>query len=69
MIINQAKNLRTNNPHMSREHVLRSFQYPAIWNALMALHQFIDAPMHLIFQGIIKSVIEMISEWLTPLAT
>ena len=68
IIINQAKNLRTNNPHMSREDVLRSFQYPAIWNAPLALNQFIDAPMHLIFQGIIKSVIEMISDWLSPLS-
>ena len=68
MIINQAKHLRTNDPHMSCEDVLRSFQYPAIWNAPMALNQFIDAPMYLIFQGIIKSVIEMISDWLSPLS-
>ena len=69
IIINQAKTLRTHHPNMTREQVLRSFQYPAIWNAPMALNQFIDAPMHLIFQGIIKSVIEMISDWLTPLSS
>ena len=69
IIINQAKQLRLNDQKMSRENVLRSFQYPAIWNAPIALNQFIDAPMHLIFQGIIKSIIEMISDWLSPLST
>lgn len=68
IIINQATHLRTTNPNLPCEHVLRSFQYPAIWNAPIALNQFIDAPMHLIFQGIIKSIIEMISNWLTPLS-
>ena len=68
IIVNQAKILRTTNQNLPREVVLRSFQYPAIWNAPIALNQFIDAPMHLIFQGIIKSVIEMISDWLSPLS-
>ena len=69
VIINQAKQLRKNHPHLSRDEALRTFQYPAIWNAPFALNQFIDAPMHLIFQGIIKSIIEMISDWLSPLST
>ena len=69
IIINQAKQLRLNDRNMTRENILRSLQYPAIWNAPIALNQFIDAPMHLIFQGIIKSIIEMISDWLSPLST
>ena len=68
-IINPAKELRSKNPNMSRKDILQSFRYPAIWNAPIALNQFIDAPMHLIFQGIIKSIIEMISDWLSPLST
>ena len=31
---------------------------PTAWNAPISLRQYIDTPMHLLFQGIVKSVIE-----------
>ena len=67
--IAQAKTLREMNPNYTHEEILNKFEFPHIWQSPIKLHQFIDAPMHLIFQGIVKSVIEMISEWLIALST
>ena len=38
--------------------------YPSLWINNIELDQCIDTPMHQIFQGLIKSSIKLISEWL-----
>ena len=67
LIIAPAKMLRVNSPNHTYDEVIKKFKYPVLWDCPIALNQYIDAPMHLLFQGIIKSLIEMISEWLTAL--
>ena len=39
-------------------------KFPPMWNGPFTMEQNIDTPMHLLFQGIIKSVFEMTFEWL-----
>ena len=68
IIIDQAKTLYSLNPNLSHDEILASFKYPSIWDCPIKLNQYIDAPMHLIFQGIVKSLIEMISDWLSGLS-
>ena len=68
-IIAQALDLRAQSTNFTCEELLNKFQYPHSWDSPIQLNQYIDAPMHLIFQGIIKSLIEMISEWLSALST
>ena len=68
-IIPQAAALREENSDYTCDEVINKFQYPHLWNGPIQLNQYIDAPMHLIFQGIIKSLIEMINEWLSALST
>jgi hypothetical protein len=38
---------------------------PAIWTRLFTLAQHLDAPMHLIFHGILKGICRLIANWLT----
>jgi hypothetical protein len=44
---------------------LDDWQPPAIWNRNATLAQHLDAPMHLIFHGIVKGMCPMTLEWLT----
>ena len=39
-------------------------KFPPMWNGLFTMSQNIDTPMHLLFQGIIKSVFDITFEWL-----
>ena len=39
-------------------------KFPPMWNGPFTMDQNIDTPMHLLFQGIIKSVFEITFEWL-----
>ena len=44
------------------------FEYinlPVIWTSGIKLHQCIDTPMHQLFQGIVKSIFDLTSDWLT----
>ena len=41
-----------------------ALKFPPMWTAPFALENNIDTPMHLVFQGIIKSVTEITFEWL-----
>ena len=68
-VIAKAQSLREENPNYSQNELLTKLTFPKLWSCPIKLNQYIDAPMHLIFQGIIKSLIEMISEWLTALST
>ena len=42
-----------------------NFHIPTMWNSTVELTQYIDTPMHLIFQGILKSVVEISFAFLT----
>ena len=43
--------------------------YPVHWNCGASLDQCIDTPMHQIFQGVVKSIIEKTMSWLTKKGT
>ena len=38
---------------------INKFYVPTMWTSTVKLKEYIDTPMHLIFQGVIKSVIEI----------
>ena len=38
--------------------------FPPLWNTDTQLHQYIDLPMHLLFLGVTKSIIDFTFEWL-----
>ena len=40
-------------------------KYPSSWNTGIELHQYLDTPMHLLFQGICNSVLEMAYSYFT----
>ena len=44
---------------------ITSFYIPTMWTSTVTSKQYIDTPMHLIFQGIVKSVIEFSFLFLT----
>ena len=44
--------------------VLEPWSPPAIWSRSVSLSQHLDAPMHLIFHGIIKGIGPYLKEWL-----
>ena len=39
--------------------------YPVLWTSGLTLDQCIDTPMHQLFQGIVKTIVEETSDWLT----
>ena len=45
--------------------ILEPWSPPAIWNRSFTLSQHLDAPMHLIFHGVIKGFCGYLKEWLT----
>ena len=46
------------------KNILDSIRFPAMWTSLFRLEQSIDTPMHLLFQGITKAIIEESKEFL-----
>ena len=56
-IITQALELKEKNPN--HPNPSNTLQFPPYWSMNIKLYQCIDTPMHLLFQGIIKSVIEI----------
>ena len=38
--------------------LLENFKYPSLWKSNIKLDNFIETPMHHIFEGIVKSIIE-----------
>ena len=40
------------------------YREPAAWNSDLDLVNYVDAMMHMIFLGIVKDVLELVSEWL-----
>ena len=39
--------------------------FPVLWTSSSTLDQCIDTPMHQIFQGVVKSIVEETADWLT----
>ena len=56
-IIQDASNLKLKHPN--HQDPVSTLEFPPYWCMDINLHQCIDTPMHLLFQGIIKSVIEV----------
>ena len=46
------------------KNILNTIPYPAMWTSMLRLEQSIDTPMHLLFQGIAKAIIEESKEFL-----
>jgi hypothetical protein len=42
----------------------KKWKPPAFWNRNVPMERFVDAPMHLLFLGITKTIVTMIHEWL-----
>ena len=40
--------------------IISHLETPAMWSNLLTLYQFIETPMHLIFEGLVKSSIELL---------
>lgn len=40
------------------------WKFPAVWRRGVSLHQHIDVAMHLLFLGIVKTVMQQIQEWM-----
>ena len=61
-IVELAESYKKNLP-VSKS-ILNVIKVPAMWNSIFRLEQCIDTPMHLLFQGITKSLIEESKEYL-----
>ena len=42
-------------------------EYPSSWTSQVQLDQYLDVPMHLLFHRINKSMLELISEYLSKI--
>ena len=52
----------TRSPGLSIESIVetvQSYTYPSMWETCLDIEQFIETPMHLLFEGIVKSLIEI----------
>ena len=61
-VIDVAKALRRQN--LNHTNIYHHLKFPPMWNGPFAMHQNIDTPMHLLFQGITKSLFDITFEWL-----
>ena len=41
-------------------YILRDLEIPPMWSGLLTLDQFIETPMHLLFEGLVKSSLELL---------
>ena len=53
------------NPSLIRNNIYEHLKFPVHWSCGITLDQCIDTPMHQLFQGIVKSVMEKTMSWLT----
>ena len=49
---------KNNEKEQNIAELVQNLHFPSSWISLVKLNQYIDTPMHLLFQGIVKSVIE-----------
>ena len=52
-------------PNFDEDNLFDYINYPVMWTSGLSLRQCIDTPMHQLFQGIVKSIFEITSDWLT----
>lgn len=57
-VIDVAKNLQQNQLKHEND-IFSELNFPPFWTGPYSLMQNIDTPMHLLFQGITKSIIEI----------
>ena len=67
-IVKHAYNYRDDD-NLSLQDCLNDFEIPSFWNGPHSLSQCVDAPMHLLFLGILKSIMTLTTDWLTGLPT
>ena len=63
-VFNVARRLRKN-PNYSNSNVYSQLSFPSHWTSGLTLDQCIDTPMHHLFQGIVKSIMDLTIDWLT----
>ena len=63
----ENRNTDANNLRNSSNDV-NAIKYPALWESTMSLHQCIDTPMHLIFQGVTNSIISITTDYLKTIS-
>ena len=61
-IVSKAKELHQRNPN--HPNPSSTIVFPPLWNTCNELDHYIDLPMHLLFLGIVKSIIELTFQWL-----
>lgn len=61
-IVKKAKELYLSNPNHPNPSTTMTF--PPLWNIGTQIYHYIDLPMHLLFLGIVKSIIEFTFDWL-----
>jgi len=49
----------------SNPELFKMWEFLALWECGVCLHQHIDVAMHLLFLGIMKTTIQLIQEWMT----
>lgn len=61
-IIDKAMMMYRTTPNHT--HYQTELHYPALWTSRITLDQCIDTPMHHLFEGVIKTLIDHIAIWL-----
>ena len=61
-IVKKAIEFRKNKTHTNI--AMGDLKFPSLWTSGLDLTQCIDTPMHQIFMGMIKNLIELVADWL-----
>ena len=64
-IYSVATKLRKDKTTISSSNIKNHISFPAHWSCGIQLDQCLDTPMHHLFQGIVKSVMELTIDWLS----
>ena len=52
-------------PNFDESSLYNHLTYPVLWTSGSSLEQCIDTPMHQLFQGIVKTIVDETSDWLS----
>ena len=63
MDLNPQQYEKIQQENQSNPHLFQRWRFPSIWMWGCSLHQHVDVSMHLLFLGVMKSVIQMVQEW------
>ena len=64
-IYNIGTKLRKSKTKLSLTTIKRNVSFPSHWTCVIELDQCIDTPMHHIFQGVVKSIMDLTIDWLS----